>query len=705
MREKMSRFRTRSLFNPPNRRPALAVLFLLLLAFVLFVLPEWITLNRLIPSLSERFREATGRTLSVDQIRLSFWTGPQLRFHHVVIGGREGSRPLAEAREIRIGFQLLPLLWKRVEIVEIDLIEPTLALARDHKGDWNFEDLLHDREKEAGKGWRVAIRSGVFTLRQGRFSLIDYASTGYSLEWTAQRVETRIGRLFRSRETRLEGEALQIAVTLSKDLPPVTIEQARWNYEGREGRFTLRNTQFSNSTLTETTGVFHPFTEERLEMKTAGQVSLADAAEVADKCFGNQRLKRLKTDGLVEATLTMKIPLEAPFETEFHGRLSVREGTLTPFFAFRPIQKIKGTVQVEGKELLIESAEGEWGGGRLAATGKMPNLYAEGIEFDLHAATLDWDAIRLPPDKAKPSRPHEDRPKGPTSKPPEPDEGRPQEKGYAVGLIRIDHLKIKDYDFFNWHSAVIYREKTLQFRETEANFEEGIFRAKFAQATFRPDGSVALALTPHLEQISVAAFLADFRGDGERPLMSGRGLVVGGLNTEGKNLREFKKNLSGNLVVYLEGGKIYRFRALARIFALMTLRAIPDLDVKGIEYDALSGTLSLARGIVALHDTVLFGRDVRVIANGTIDVAKNELDLLMGVQVFRLVDEILKQLPVAGPILLGKDQMFVASYFEVKGKPTDPRVRFKPFKTIKESTLAVLRRALPFPARPEEFSG
>ncbi len=715
-----------------------------------------------------------------------------------MIGAEGEARPIAEVQEIRIGFRLLPLLWKRMEIVEIHLIEPTVSLIRDRNGEWNFKDLLPKREREAGKGWKVANRSRIVTLRQGRLSLLDHALSGGPVEWTAQRIEARIRRpfwdgkvgvkidipsvwqgilvdkathlqvegsveeeggvlgftretahfivtlirfdsdliqpylseavpsfvfesgwvtidapsadlfrlhrLFRSPETHLAGESKQISVTLSKDVPPIAIDQALWRYDRREGHITLYHIHFLDSTLTKTTGVLKPFREGRLEIQTSGEVSLSDASEIAFKRFGNARLKRLKTGGFVETDLKIKIPLKAPSQTEFHGRLLVRDGTLTPFSAFRPIQKIKGTVRVEGKQLLIESAEGEWGNGRLVGNGKMPDLDEEGIEFDLHATTLDWDALRLPSDAAALSRPEEHPPKESTTGPPEPDEDS-GEKGYAVGLLRVDRLKIKEYDFSNWQSAMIYRERTLQFRETEADFAGGVFRADFAQVHFRKDGSVALALTPKLEQISVAAFLSDFRGDGERPIMSGRALVAGGLNTEGNNLQEFKKNLEGNLIVYLEKGTIYRFRALARIFSLMNLRSLPDPDVKGIRYDVLSGSLSIERGRVALHDTVLFGEDVRVIANGKIDLVKNEFDLLMGVQVFRLVDDILKQLPVAGPILLGKDQMFIASYFEVEGKLTDPRVRFKPFKSIKESTLAVLRRALTFPVRPAAFSG
>lgn len=790
----MSQSRIKSLFWGKKRAPTWAALFLLSLVFVFFVLPEWATLNRLIPSVSDRFRTATGHPLSIGKIRLSFLTGPELRLQQVVIGG-SAERPLAEAQEIRIGFQLLPLLWKRVEIVEIRLFEPAVSLIRNSRGEWNVEDLFRRNEQQGG--WTVSVRSGLFTIRGGILFITDQSPSREPLQWTVRGIEmvvrrpfwdgrvdlqvavpavwqgalvekatdlkvngrvegegglfgfkketarfdvslnrfdsdlirfylpetipsvlfqsgrfTMVGRaadflslslprLFRSPDFRLEGESNRAVVLLAKDLAPMTIERATWRYDHREGRFTFQNAHLLNSILREITGsLSHPLTEGRLEMKSSGEVSLSDAAEVALKRFGIKWPKRLKADGIAEMTLTMKRPLGAPSQTEFYGDLLIHDGTITPFSSFRPIQKIKGTIRMNGKNLLIESAEGEWGGGRLTATGKMPDLYEEGIEFDLRATTLDWDTVRLPSDESAAVGPSETRSKAPPTAPEEGDE-----KGYAVGLLRIEHLKIKEYDFFRCQSALTYQAQTLEFRDTEANFEEGVFKADFAQVHFRPDDSVTLALTPDLQQVNVAEFLSDFRGDGERPVMTGRALVAGGLNSQGSNFEEFKRNLSGKLVVYIEKGTIYRFKTLARIFSLMNLRSLPDLDVKGVLYDALSGTLSINEGKVTLYDTILFGRDVRVIANGDINLAKDEYDLLMGVQVFRVVDEFLKEIPVAGPILLGKDKMFIASYFEVQGRLANPEVHFMPFKSIKESTLAVLRRALTYPVKPEEFSG
>lgn len=68
-----------------------------------------------------------------------------------------------------------------------------------------------------------------------------------------------------------------------------------------------------------------------------------------------------------------------------------------------------------------------------------------------------------------------------------------------------------------------------------------------------------------------------------------------------------------------------------------------------------------------------------------------------------MVDKVLEKIPLAGPILLGEDRMFIAAYFDVKGAFINPYVDFRPLKTIKEPTLGVLMRALTFPARPELF--
>ncbi|HLG22125.1 MAG TPA: AsmA-like C-terminal region-containing protein, partial [Candidatus Manganitrophaceae bacterium] len=316
------------------------------------------------------------------------------------------------------------------------------------------------------------------------------------------------------------------------------------------------------------------------------------------------------------------------------------------------------------------------------------------------APFLDLASLLVARRGAPPSAPEASAKPAPRTLPASESEGG---KGYAVGLIRIDHLKVEGHHFTNFKSAALYRDRALQFREVEAQVEQGALKMNFAQVYFRKEGGVSLAMTPTLSDIDFEKTLKDFNPREERPFMSGKLLLMGGLNTEGRNFEEFKDHLRGNLAVFLENGTIYRFKTLARIFSLMNIRRLPNLELKGMPYRVISSKLSIRKGVVDLHDTVMIGRDVRMIAEGSVDLANNRLHLEMGVQVFKVADELLQEIPIAGYLLLGEDKMFIASYFDVEGSIDDPFVRFRPLKTIQEATLKILKRILTFPQKPKAF--
>lgn len=785
----------RSSFKGKKKALLWALLILGALAIVFFVLPQLLLNQWLIPSMKERFRQATGRTLSIDGARLSFGNGATLHLRGVTIEAKKGEAPAAKAKRVQIGFEALPLFQKQINLEEVRLIEPTVRLRRTREGEWNIGDLL-PREKRKKGEWQVRLGSAVVALRDGTLFFTDRALPGAPVAWTATGINATLRRprpngkialhatapavwrgarrgeaaslqidgtvggegkgagfppenahltatltrfdsalirpylpsdrippfsaeksritiaaaggnllqprdLLRSARVRLEGESRGVTVNPS-DLPPINIAQADWRYHDRKGGFTLIDTRLLDSHLPRTEGVLlDPLSHPKIHLETFGEVSVSDLARVMAERFGNRRLKKLEAKGRIETALLAKIPLESLPQTTFEGRLALRSGRLTPTASFRPIRQIRGEARLEGKRLVVESLKGEWGGADLSATARMPNLYEEGIEFHLRADTLVWDQIRI-------SKSERDQKKGPPSEPSPAKEKEPsrdplKERGYAVGLIEIAHLVVKDYDFYAVESALIYQDRVLRLRETEAFFEDGIAKADFAQVYFRPDGSYALALTPRLSEIKIFEFLRDFGGGAESPVMSGKALVAGGLNTEGKNYQEFKQNLRGALAVYLDNGTIYRFETLARIFSLMNLFTLPELNVEGIEYDAISGTLDIKGGEVSLNNAILYGEDVRIIADGEILLPERRFDLTMGVQVFRVVDKVLEKIPLAGPILLGEDRMFIAAYFDVEGAFIHPYVDFRPLKTIREPTLGVLRRALTFPARPELF--
>lgn len=130
------------------------LLFLGVLTIILFVPPQLLVNQWLIPSMKEQFQQATGRTLSVDNVRFSFLHGPTLHLQGIAIGGEGGDHPLAKVKRIRIGFQLLPLFQKQIDLDEIRLIEPTVSLRRTLRGEWNIEISSGGRRKEGDGRYR-----------------------------------------------------------------------------------------------------------------------------------------------------------------------------------------------------------------------------------------------------------------------------------------------------------------------------------------------------------------------------------------------------------------------------------------------------------------------------------------------------------------------------------------------------------------------
>ncbi len=756
------------------------------------------TLNRWIPSLSETFQKATGRALSIREIRTSFWSGPELQFFNVEIGGKGEERPLASIAKIRIGIQLLPLLWRHWVIREIHLVDPRFFLSRDSEREWNFEDLIQDgKDGKPGK-WKVSNQASEITIRRGEIALVDRAVREGPIHWTAKEIDAAASRFWLGREVRLRidvvsiwrgdeaGKAARLGITgvmrggretvdfkkgtadltatltgfdsemvrpylRSKAIPPfifktgtfhiqansrdlihasvlfrsplfrlqgisndgliflfpgvdpVEVGQAEWDYHDQKGRLTLQRLHLKKSNLESIAfELFPPSEKAQWNFETSGQIALPDLAEVlASKHFEMDQLERMKPKGMLEIAVAAKIPLEGSDGIDLQGRVALKGAELTPIASMKPVRKVEGTARFEQSRLEVESIQGEWGGAPFKITGRMPHVLKKGVEFNFEAPFLDLGSLFLPHDalpkkKAEPSAPREQSEiKTPPSE---------KRRGYWVGLVKIDHLKVGGYDLKGFKSAATYEERTLQLQDVEARVAGGSLNVNFAQTYFQQDGTLSLAMTPNISNVDFEEALKNFHQNDDRPFMSGQFLMVGGVDTEGRNLEEFKENLRGNLAVYFENGTLYRFKALGRIFTLMNLRRLPDLNEKGLPYRVISGKLAIDKGRVTLHDAVIFGRDVRIIAKGTINLPDERLDLEMGVQVFKLLDEVIQEIPIGSQLILGKDKMFIAAYFDVEGTIDDPKVKFRPLKSIKKSVLSIIERILKFPFKPRLFA-
>jgi uncharacterized protein involved in outer membrane biogenesis len=98
--------------------------------------------NELIGPIQQHVRDATGRELTIRggaELKLSL--EPKLVIDDVALGNAAwGASPqMLTAKRIEAQVALLPLLRRRVDVVRFALIEPTISLETDGKGNGNWQ--------------------------------------------------------------------------------------------------------------------------------------------------------------------------------------------------------------------------------------------------------------------------------------------------------------------------------------------------------------------------------------------------------------------------------------------------------------------------------------------------------------------------------------------------------------------------------------
>ncbi len=113
-----------------------------LLVAVLLALPAFIDVNAYKPEIVAQVKRMTGRDITLEgPIRLSLLPTPSVELDGVKFSNLPGSKTpnMMEARSVTVRPSLLPLLVGGVEIAEVTLVEPKIALEVNATGTPNWE--------------------------------------------------------------------------------------------------------------------------------------------------------------------------------------------------------------------------------------------------------------------------------------------------------------------------------------------------------------------------------------------------------------------------------------------------------------------------------------------------------------------------------------------------------------------------------------
>jgi hypothetical protein len=167
--------------------------------------------------------------------------------------------------------------------------------------------------------------------------------------------------------------------------------------------------------------------------------------------------------------------------------------------------------------------------------------------------------------------------------------------------------------------------------------------------------------------------------------LSGKGRLEGRL-APGESFLD-----SARLVADLElnEGHIGGLPALVAIARLPSLRGAPGaLLGRPLAVRTAVGRVSIADGTLTLADARVDGPDLRLIADGEIQLRDPERsrDVLITIFFLRAVDDLIAQVPFIGRFVLGKDESLVGASFRVEGPRDRTRVTPVPPEMITNAT-------------------
>ena len=266
--------------------------------------------------------------------------------------------------------------------------------------------------------------------------------------------------------------------------------------------------------------------------------------------------------------------------------------------------------------------------------------------------------------------------------------------------INAVSVNYKDISFKKFSAALNNRDGLLHLKDLHAGLFGGRISASgyLERASNRPNRwNLSLnLLNVHSDQL--------FNSIGINREIKGLMTVSGNLRADGDYLDSLKKTASGNLSLRIERGILRRFNSLSKVVSILNISQLltfklPDMSTEGMPFNHITATAAIKDGIISGQDFFIDSNVMNVSMIGKVNIVKEDLDLLIGVQPLQTVDKAVSRLPVVGWLLTGGDGSLVTTYFEAKGPWSDPEVTAIPVKSMATGALDIFRRVFELPVR------
>ncbi|MCK5313154.1 MAG: AsmA-like C-terminal domain-containing protein [Desulfobacteraceae bacterium] len=144
----------------------------------------------------------------------------------------------------------------------------------------------------------------------------------------------------------------------------------------------------------------------------------------------------------------------------------------------------------------------------------------------------------------------------------------------------------------------------------------------------------------------------------------------------GISVKKNKNGLNGKLKFKSKDGKIHSLTLLSRILSVINISTLfkgklPDIKQEGFKYHSINFKADIINNIIVLDEVVIDGHDMALVFQGTIDPAKNDLDLICLVAPFKTIDMLIEKIPLISTML---NNNLISIPVKISGKINDPTV-------------------------------
>lgn len=599
------------------RKLAVLVGITIILALLaLFIAPQFIPADVYKEQVIAKVEQATGREMQINgNIGLRFIPNVQLTMEDVQLANPDGfdaeGRPMMTLRELQISLSLLDILQGRVSINTFKLLDPTIRIARNAKGEANWvftpeesanKTAPRDNADASGKSpFRGDVQLPNLEISNG---IISYKPDADGEATTLSKIDARISLPSLHRPMTIKADT-QWNGNMPVSLEATIDNPAKWMDE-KEISYSLALSADGKLALLESKGTANPLNE-----------SGADSPMVkGDMKLAVESLKKLGDK--------LSMPL-LPDNTTSEGKF----GLQSMFSYQEPALEMLNTTLSLDDTTLTGKAAVNLGGSRPALTASLST--ADIIKLD------DF----LPKDKPSVKAPSKD----------DAPVNSVNSQGWSDSplLSNNDMLTAADADITLNIGGIKADKLVLGAMQISAALKNGTLTTRIpefafyggkasANATVKPVNSNGLSIQKNVtaQDADIGQFLRDAY-DFKR--LSGRGNLQLALATQGISIKDFVSTLGGNGEFRLQNGAIRGFNLAetvreARSFVqrvknkdfTANMRSEDAPDAVKTDFSAFSASFTMDKGVATNKDLSLQAPLLTVTGEGTVDIPRKTVD-------------------------------------------------------------------------------